>query len=502
MYSYLIPADYLPTARPEAAGNPLLEALPPLMSADDTNLLLSFGRRPTYSDDERMLSAGERMLCVGRLNDYLLMMASHGEIIEQIGLILDSGYVHRNPALPEFQRSLVEFYRQRLQGRITPIESSGPSTAPSFALFGVSGMGKSTVVERTLSFYPRALSHEKYGFYQIVWMKIDCPMDGSLKQLLLSIVAKVDSTLGTNHSKSVNGRVPTDKLILDVAKIAAQHHLGVLVIDEVQHLLAAKGVGMEKLLNFFVTFTNDVKVPIIVLGTPKAKVHLEQLFREARRVGQYGSALWDRMALGREWDYFLKVLWKYQWLQKAEDLSPEVSEAMYHQTQGITALVIRLFQLVQLQAIRGKSERITVSLINKVAKEKFSLLRPALDALRSGDNDRIAKFEDLISSGVTTLKTLTTQQQAVQSIKVAEKRLNERRIQLTSNLLHAGASPSIVGALVDEVLTPSGTTTPAKKSPPKVPNKLIEALRKAEAENADPVDALRSAGLIDDLVGQ
>jgi hypothetical protein len=509
MKQELIPAIYKASDLGECAGNPLIEALPGFKTGEQ--MLPHFGRKPLFDEAERTLLAPHRMLCVSRLNNYLLTMPAHAGVLEQIGLLIHSGYVHRNPVRPEYKRELVDFYRQSMEGEIRPIETSGPSTAPSFSLFGVSGVGKSTVLERALSFYPQALSHPDHGFFQLVWLKVDCPMDGSLKQLLLSIIAKIDAMLGTNHAGEIGRTATIDKLILDVAKISAQHHLGVLVVDEIQHLLAAPGIGPAKMLNFFVTFANEVKVPFVVLGTPKAKGFLDKLFREARRLSDHGSTTWDRMALDQDWDFFLKALWKYQWLQKAEDLSPELSEAMYAQTQGISALVVRLFQLVQLQAIRGKSERITVGLINKVAKEKFALLRRALDALRSGDQTTIDEFEDLLASGIMQLNEQLEPSKQLQTLKMAQKRVNDQRKRLTANLLHVGQEPKLVGLLVDKIFSSAGAdrggfehmAALAKNTrSSSTANKLVDTLREAEAAKVDPIAALRAAGLIADLGGR
>lgn len=509
MSSKLLPAFYKASELAECAGNPLVEALPAFKTGEQ--MLPHFGRKPPFDGAERKLPVAHRMLCVSRLNNFLLMMPSHAEVLEQIGLVIHSGYMHRNPIRPEYKRELVHFYRQSMEGAILPIETSGPSTAPSFSLFGVSGMGKSTALERALSFYPRALNHTDHHFLQLVWLKVDCPMDGSLKQLLWSIVEKIDAILNTNHKEDIGRSTTTDKLILDVAKIAAKYHLGVLVVDEIQHLLDASGVGPAKMLNFFVTFANEVKVPFVVLGTPKARNFLDKLFREARRLSDHGSTTWDRMMPGQNWEYFLKALWKYQWLQKVEGLSPELSEAMYVQTQGINALVVRLFQLVQLQAMRDKSERITVGLIKKVAKEKFTLLRPALDALRSGDQKKVGEFEDLLALGITHLNEQFEPSKQLRTQKMVEKFVSDQRKRLTANLLHVGQEPKLVGRLVDKIFSSAGSDGQgfehvaglAKDTrSSSVAKMLVDTLREAETTNVDLMAALKSAGLIAELGGR
>ncbi|MEI2614896.1 MAG: ATP-binding protein [Methylotenera sp.] len=57
------------------------------------------------------------------------------------------------------------------------------STARSLSLIGCSGSGKSTTLNRILATYPQVIFHEKYNFTQIVYLKLDCPHDGSLKNL-------------------------------------------------------------------------------------------------------------------------------------------------------------------------------------------------------------------------------------------------------------------------------------------------------------------------------
>src|ERR1700722_16841379 len=98
----LIPAIYRPSGLAECAGNPLIDALPPLRTGEQ--MLPHFGRKPRFDETERTLPAAHRMLCVSRLNNYLVTMPAHAHVIEQIGLLIHSGYQHRNPFRPEFKK--------------------------------------------------------------------------------------------------------------------------------------------------------------------------------------------------------------------------------------------------------------------------------------------------------------------------------------------------------------------------------------------------------------
>ena len=55
------------------------------------------------------------------------------------------------------------------------------STADSLSIIGISGIGKTTAIERLSLMYPQVIKHETYegqsfNRTQIVWLKIDCHM--------------------------------------------------------------------------------------------------------------------------------------------------------------------------------------------------------------------------------------------------------------------------------------------------------------------------------------
>lgn len=503
----LIPAIYRPAELPAHAGNPLIEALPPFKTADE--VLRDIAVKPSFSEEDRLQAANIRMLSVLGLRNFFTPLKAHWKVVEQMGLVIRDGYTYRNPATPDYKKAQIEFYRQSMEGAIVPITLPKPSTAPSFSIFGVTGMGKSSIVERILSFYPQALAHPAHHFMQLVWLKVDCPMDGSLKQLLLAIVMQIDTLLGTSHFDVVKKRTEIDKLVLDVAKISAQHHLGVLIIDEIQHLLDASGVGPARMLNFFVTFANEVKVPFVLVGTPKAKKMLSVLPRQARRASDAGTIYWERMKPDMQWQYFIESLWPFQWTSKPTPLTEELSKAMYDQTQGITALTVRLYQLIQLEAIRSGKEAITTRLISNVASESFSLLQPALRALRSGNDNRIAKFEDLFDDCLQAVDAdmQSASLQAPSLVPEADvSAYSWAARKLKRNLIELGVPPNRVAAIV-------GKLQASRDTPQRVDESLVEEisaalktegreaslvaiLEKAKSDGSDMVSMLKDAGIL------
>lgn len=81
-------------------------------------------------------------------------------------------------------------------------------------------------------------------------------------------------------------------LLIIMTQLVRQFQIGILVIDEIQHLSEAKGGGSDKMLNFFVTLVNTIGIPVVMIGTTKAMSILQSEFRQARRgSGQGGSDL-------------------------------------------------------------------------------------------------------------------------------------------------------------------------------------------------------------------
>jgi len=510
-----VDAIYRKAQLPEHKGNPLIEALPQFQLAKD--MFPQFNNRPIFTETERCLPKADRMLAISRLGSFIQTLPCHMEVIDQLGQIVRAGYVHRRPDQQEYIKALNQFYRRSMAGDIHPIEMPGPSTAPSFSLFGVSGVGKTSVVERALSFLPRTIRHEQYGFIQVVHMKVDCPPDGRLKQLLLAIIEEFDDLLGTDYRGEAGRRSTVDDLILYVGNKAAEHHLGLLVIDEIQNLLTAAGENKNWMLNFFVTLANTVKVPVAVVGTPRAQHMLKGTLREARRVGDQGSVIWDRFSPNsKDWEFFLKSMWRYQWVRTAAELTPAMSTCMYDLSQGIHAVVVRLFQLAQAAAIRNGTEALTTGLLRQVAKSKFKLIEPMLDALRRNDQTQIALYEDLFAKGLGKLGKATQRDADLNQIKDLERvsaRSLDAKMKTISALMVMGHEEEVTRRLVDELFAAmpdlsqqeavrrilnaaeTGHAAGAGLAGPS----LKEIVARASAEGVSPVDAIAAAGLAESI---
>ncbi|HDR3486597.1 TPA: ATP-binding protein [Bacillus pacificus] len=335
--------------------------------------------------------------------DFFQPLSIHLEVEQRVSRIIRDGYLGRSPLTPNYTYKVrKDAYHLITNGRDAGSKVLNASSS-GFAIVGISGIGKSSTLEKVLNMNPQVVIHTSYQeqplhLYQVVWLKMDCPHDGSIKGLCLNSLSAMDEILGGNYyKKHGGGRKTVDELLPIISQIAAVHCLGVLVIDEIQNLNEAKSGGSAKMLNFFVQLVNTIGVPVILIGTYKASSILDGEFRNARRVSGQGDLIWSRMQNDDEWDYFLKGLWLYQWTSTFVECDEDFKEAMYYESQGISDIAVKLFMLAQWRCIDTNKSHITPSIIKSVARDRLQLLQPALKALRTGIKDDIEKLGDIFS---------------------------------------------------------------------------------------------------------
>lgn len=385
---------------PEYSDNPFIAKLPPLLSQQGLMDVLAL--KPTFDEKERNYPPYLRKHCLMRLGRYFEPLERQIQLAERFGMLLRQGYVGRNPLTHDYIRHL-QNGNERIQAKSLHIPTQHPveNTANSFALIGCSGNGKSKGIERVLMQYPQCIQHiEPFSLVQIVWLKLDCPSQGSPKQLCINFFSAVDRLIGTNYLNTYGrNRIGVDEMMVHMAHVANLHAIGVLVIDEIQHLNKAK-IGPDALLNFLVTLVNTIGIPVILIGTLSAIPLLQENFRQARRANGLGSLIWDVMPNNKAWNYFIDKLWAYQWTSEHTPITNEIRELLYYESQGILDIVVKLFMLAQMRIIsireaKSGSETLTAELLRRVAKEDFKIVKPMLDALRAGDTKALKKYDDL-----------------------------------------------------------------------------------------------------------
>lgn len=377
-------------------GNPLIEALPPILSDEElVSRIANYPPLPT--NDELALPYKVREHCVSRITSVVLPLEIHLRFESRFSQILREGYVARHP----FQRDTVAMRHADSPERL---KSSGfKSSANSLTLIGLSGMGKTTMLNSVVGLYPQVIQHQSYKGAtfldtQVVWLKIECPHDGSPKGLCAAFFNSLDNVLGTDYFNLYMRRQSSTSLLMQrMSQLCRTYYIGVLIIDEFQHLSLVKELGDRfSMLNFFVTLSNDAGVPIVFSGTNAMFKLFSRVVRNARRALGMGEFFFDRFSKkDEEWETLVAFLFRYNWSGREVIVDDQMQATVYELTQGNTDFLVKLLTLAQWQSIYD-GKPITPDMLQEVYDKQMRLLHRAIDALRSQDPDQIKDFEDLM----------------------------------------------------------------------------------------------------------
>lgn len=514
-------AEYKEQLLSEYSENPFIEALPPILSEDD--VMDRFMVTPRITNQDKQSATNIRYHVLKRIKNFIQPLPIHFEVERRLSTLIRRGYLARNPLDKTFLERIRVLHQLRedeedahkyIDERLNYIRS----TADSLSIIGISGIGKTTAIERLLLMYPQVIKHEKYeeqpfNRTQIVWLKIDCPYDGSLSTLCKSFFKAIDDLLGTRYLEKFGylNRV-TSTMLLHMTSLASMYGIGVLVIDEIQHLLHAKN-DQEEMLNFFVTLSNTVGIPTVLIGTSKAQQLFKGNFRQARRAASEGSIIWDRMNEdSEEWEFFLETLWELQCLKTHSELTEDVKKTFYNECQGITSVAVNLFILAQERALYDESneeERLTVRVLKKTAKEDMKIIHPMLNAIRKNDFRAMYKYEDIMINLDELMQSHKQNTEYEGRIKEAMKERKNTLAYKRQELI-AGLSEEVAAIGIFDVLTPRDIKEATKKlvenSPIEtdynllktllIPN-LIELNEKAKVKKVQAVPSNKVLPLLD-----
>ncbi len=531
---------------PELWNNPFTRALgvPPTWLEHHDALVIA----PEHSETERRLSHTQRRYCALRLLDAVKPIRNQVDLAERIGMLIRQGYKARDPARgghrPALMASAAAIQQLVSGASLSEMVASMPSLAhshpPGFALLGDPGTGKTTTTLRTLASIPQVVEQSlPYAtIKQVVWLKVECPSIGGRKQLCVALLCALDNVLGTRYAERFGAegkRMAGDNMMLFVQHLVTLHAVGLIIIDEIQHARQSKE-GVKPLVNFLVTLVNMLGVPIMLIGTNEARPIVDGAFREARRATGLGQPNWFRMSRGVEWDDWLKQLWPYQWTAVPTPLTPEISEAIYDESQGIMDIAVKLYLLVQMRLIsRGEVyetlEFIDEQMIRSVAKDEFELIRPMIIALRENRQELLAEWKDLeplhqhierllCQETGRSMRDIQHLRDLQQRIANAEAEVNNADwLPLKASLVQRGYAPKVVERVISQASCTVAVgdmfgmvqevtnllAAEAAPQPEKVKRPVTNRKRKDEhpdemcaiaAMSDDPVAALAEAGIV------
>lgn len=163
----------------------------------------------------------------------------------------------------------------------------------------------------------------------------------------------------------------------------------------------------------------------------------------------------------------MEGLFEYQWVMKPCLLTEEISDMLYEESQGIFDIAIKLFVMCQLRAISTNKEEITPNLIKYISKENLKLVKPMLDALKTGNINKIAQFEDIAPIDISEFISNQSNQ-----IELNNKIREMQKVKLKNSKIDCNLQEEAVLKLLDLAITPHT----AKKAVEKIINSSTDIL--------------------------
>lgn len=360
-------ADYSPN--PFAMNNPLIEALPPMLSGKE--LIHALACIPHYHESDRNRNAGERLQLLSYLYDFYQPMPMTLDLYCEVYNALQHCYGQYTPVK---EATALQAGYAAMEGHSTAASVGGGN---SFSVIGVSGLGKSTALQRVLSLFPQIIEHQRYHgkmffCHQIPYLVVQTPHDASIKALILDIYLQLDNLLGTSYQRdALSKRLSVDVLVSQLNQIVRINHIGLLVIDELQNIAYRKGDGGIRFLNFLVHLINGTGVSVCMVGTPRVLQVLQQEFRSARRTT---GLIYDRLENGTEFFLLLRGLWHYQYTRHSTPLTPELQNWLYRKTQGVPDILVKLLYNAQKQCILDGSEKLELSVFENALSKNLGMV--------------------------------------------------------------------------------------------------------------------------------
>ncbi|WP_341318481.1 ATP-binding protein [Paraburkholderia sp. IMGN_8] len=395
-----VPAVYVRTGIRRFDGNAFIEALPPLPETKET-LLLQLSNYPDKPTPKlRLASEIVRTMELSTLSDVVYPIPEYRQSALDLAKILRESYVARNPLnATDIQR------RHALATNCAdglPFPSDWKSSAQGHLLMGITGMGKSTFCNAFFLRYPQLIEHSAYGdrplmVRQIVYIVLRVPHDATLRSLCVQFFEEIDRILGDTKYRKAAESVRTIALMVQLMHtVATAVSLGIVVIDDVQNLRAAKGATAEFVLNLFSEIVERLGISLFLMATPAIDKVLINVVRNTRKSASSGCVALVPMARNSpEWKEFCETKWDYMYVKHKKRLTDGIRNAWHDASAGDTAFAVLSYMLTQQNAIGG-AEVVDEAGFRRTMATDMAILQPAIAALRTRNLAKLQRFDDLL----------------------------------------------------------------------------------------------------------
>jgi hypothetical protein len=254
------------------------------------------------------------------------------------------------------QERWIEYPRaKRILDRLTDLVDYPPrDRMPCLVIYGGTGMGKTRIVQKFLR-DNRAHFDNKLGRTRIPVVSIQMPPTPNERDLYEEILFRLGGVFAYGTSVTT--------LRHRIRALARQLEVHMLVIDEIHSLLAGTFREQRIILNAIRFLANDLRIPLVCLGTEEANQALMTDQQLADRFAAAELPAWEHDAA------FEQLLLSFESILPLRRAS-EFRDTKMHQrilslTEGVLGRICRLVETAAVEAIRSGEERICLPLLRE-----------------------------------------------------------------------------------------------------------------------------------------
>ena len=345
--------------------NVLVKALPPMLTGSALDDALSIS--PEYDPNITTQDAATRLMALNDLYKVFVPTKMAKEIYTRMYLSLLRSLQKKESklAIQQYMENHKAVRQQTYNGII--------NGADSFTIIGTSGIGKSSSITRAIQLLTAEEIIEIQKPYSkiIPCVLIQTPFDSSIKSLLLEILRVVDEKLGSKYyANALRVKSTTDMLIGSVSQVAL-NHIGLLVVDEIQHIVNHK--NGKTLIGCLTQLINNSGISIAMIGTPESSAFFTQAMQLARRsLGLH----YESLEFGEAFQRICETLYRYQYVRNRTNLDSATIQWLYEHSNGNISVVAGLIHDAQEASILDGTEILNMDTLRMAYQDRMAMLHP------------------------------------------------------------------------------------------------------------------------------
>lgn len=224
---------------------------------------------------------------------------------------------------------------------------------PNMLIVGRSDNGKTEILREFLKRHPAEDRPDLDVVYAPV-IYVQSPPGPTENLFLNSLLMMLGVTVRQNDTP--------DRKLIQLMEILRRTQTRVLLVDEINALLAGSVTKQRFFLNMLKYLSNELQISIVAAGTADAQ---QAIRSDAQILNRFPSRILPRWQQGVE---FRKLLYSFEYVlplkTPSEIYKGELPAVLYGMSEGVIGRLAKIMRSAARHAIRSKTEKITVDVIN------------------------------------------------------------------------------------------------------------------------------------------